>query len=86
MSKRRDELGDEEPTVVDGSWEEFPTPVDPPQCPECGAVAALDDFDARSLASFPADYCSRAADGHWYCCVNYSPTHVKVVNYYPRKR
>jgi len=74
------DLGEEEPTVIDDDPGD--TPVDPPQCPECKAIANLDDFDERSLASFPAKVCSRAADGHWWCCVNYSPTHAKVVIYY----
>lgn len=59
--------------------------MDPPQCPECGALADLDDFDQRSLASFPFERCARAADKHWYVCVNYSPTHIKVVTYVPRR-
>lgn len=81
---RSGDFGDDDPTVVDQPWEAV-TPVDPPQCPECKAIADLDDFDERSLASFPANRCARAADGHWYCCVNYSKTHIKVVTYVPRR-
>jgi len=77
------DLGEEEPTVIDDDPGD--TPVDPPQCPECKAIANLDDFDERSLASFPAKVCSRAADGHWFVCVNYSKTHIKIVNYVPRR-
>jgi len=77
------DLGEDEQTVVDE--QQIETPVDPPQCPECKGVALLDDFDAQSLASFPFARCARAADSHWYCCVNYSKTHVKVVTYYRKQ-
>jgi len=80
------DAGEDEQTVIDGTpFVDEHTPVDPPQCPECKAIANLDDFDERSLASFPAKVCSRAADGHWYVCVNYSPTHIKIVNYVRRR-
>jgi hypothetical protein len=80
MSKRYDELGDDEPTVIDGAplaESENDTPELQDHCVECGAVCFTDN---AATVSFPDDRCLRAWDGHWHWCAKLR----KSVTYVPR--
>lgn len=63
------DLGDEDPTIVDGHYD---TPETMPRCTECGRVVFFDGFTpAASMVAegiFNGDRCVRATDGHWYWC------------------
>jgi hypothetical protein len=66
-----DELGDDDPTVIDLD-REFDTPATMPRCQECGRVVFFDEFSPRASliaeGMFNGDRCVRARDGHWYWC------------------
>jgi hypothetical protein len=66
-----DELGDDDPTVIDLD-REFDTPDTMPRCQECGRVVFFDDFsDAASIVAmglFSSDRCVRSRDGRMRWC------------------
>lgn len=85
-----DDLGDDEPTVIDGRFLETDeiTPIEVQRCQECGAVIFDDSYSdvAAAVAAgiFRGKQCVRAHDGHWSICANYSPTHMKLTLLVPR--
>jgi len=84
-----DDFGDDDPTILDGTpltESGEITPIEPPRCTECGAVVFEDDFDQVALA-IGLERCVRSrpgAENPWWWCANYSPTHRKCVQLYPR--
>lgn len=77
---------DDDPTVIDASWEGQVTPVEIPRCAECGSAVFEDDFTDVALA-IGLDRCVRSkptAERPWHWCAGYSPTHRKLVQLIPR--
>lgn len=76
-----DDLGDDDPTIIDGAQlaePDYDTPVEPPLCVECGRLAQIDSVLVQP--HFPDDQCIRSQDGHWHWCA----TLRKTVTYVPR--